>query len=965
MATAVMSHPKSAAGALALLQESDERLQTVALQQLAGVVDQHWSEISEHLNRISELSEEENAASHRDLAALVAAKCYFHLEEYNDALEYALLAGPHFNVHEKSEFVQTMIAKCIDKYMSLRQQGSSIEPRLASVVDRMFERCFNDGEYKQALGVAFQSRRLDVIEAAITRASDVAELLKFAFDTTVTSSVSRAFRNDVLSLLVRLFTAQTTVDHFSLARVYICLDDATAVANMLASLVSSDDSQAHLTAFQVGFDMVENQNQQFQLRVCEELPAAPVAASTAGEGAEGADKADQEPATAENTPYWDRVARLKSIVRGTVSVDLYVDFLCSHNHADIQLLHNIKAAIPVRDSMLHHALVMSHAVMQAGTTIDKFLLLNLPWLKRASNWARFSATAAQGVVHMGHVREAMKVLEGYLPKEGEATASPYLEGGALYALGLIHANQGNDEVLTYLTSALAATTDPVLQHGACLGLGLASMATADPSLWVKIKGVMFGEDADAGFGSGVASGLLLAGAGSTWGADMEEEDPVPDMLEYARETKHEKASRGVALGLALMCYGHEEEAADLITQMTGDKEAVIRYGGMYAIGMAYAGTSNNGAIRELLHVAVSDVSNDVRRAAVTNLGFVMLNRPERVPQLVSLLSESYNPHVRYGACVAVGIACAGSARTEAIELLEPLMEDKVDYVRQGAMYALAMVLQQETADRCPAVKKLRTKFDEIISNKRGSQLTKMGAILGYGILDAGGRNCVIALRSQSGFNKMSAIVGMALFQQHWFWFPCIHMLSLTLAPTALIGLNTNLKMPKNFTVTCNASKKAFAYPPMLKVEKAKAKKRVETAVLSTTAKANAKKRQKDKAKADAEGGEGSGEAGDAAADVDMKTGEEETKGDVEEVDENPFTISNPARVTTSQAAFVVFNNSEQRYVPVLNVTGRVGVVMLRDSTPEDEEDVVEIKPPPAQLELPEPDPPEPFEWVPN
>ena len=51
---------------------------------------------------------------------------------------------------------------------------------------------------------------------------------------------------------------------------------------------------------------------------------------------------------------------------------------------------------------------------------------------------------------------------------------------------------------------------------------------------------------------------------------------------------------------------------------------------------------------------------------------------------------------------------------------------------------------------------------------------------------------------------------------------------------------------------------------------------------------------------------------------------------------------------------------------VQDVAGFIGVVMLRDSTPDEEDtDLVEIKPPPAQAEEEEPDPPEPFEWVPN
>lgn len=86
----------------------------------------------------------------------------------------------------------------------------------------------------------------------------------------------------------------------------------------------------------------------------------------------------------------------------------------------------------------------------------------------------------------------------------------------------------------------------------------------------------------------------------------------------------------------------------------------MRYGGVYTLALAYAGTSNNNAIRRLLHIAVSDTSDDVRRAAVTALSFLLFKNPQQVPRVVQLLSESYNPHVRCGATLALGIACAGT-----------------------------------------------------------------------------------------------------------------------------------------------------------------------------------------------------------------------------------------------------------------------------------------------------------------
>ena len=101
-------------------------------------------------------------------------------------------------------------------------------------------------------------------------------------------------------------------------------------------------------------------------------------------------------------------------------------------------------------------------------------------------------------------------------------------------------------------------------------------------------------------------------------------------------------------------------------------------------------------MKKLLHYAVSDVADDVKRAALMNLGFLLFKRPEKIPDLVKQLAESYNPHIRYGAAFAVGIGCAGTGLIEALKLLAPLTNDPVDFVRQGALISLSMVFVQIT-----------------------------------------------------------------------------------------------------------------------------------------------------------------------------------------------------------------------------------------------------------------------------
>ena len=43
---------------------------------------------------------------------------------------------------------------------------------------------------------------------------------------------------------------------------------------------------------------------------------------------------------------------------------------------------------------------------------------------------------------------------------------------------------------------------------------------------------------------------------------------------------------------------------------------------------------------------------------------------------------------------------------------------------------------------------------------------------------------------------MQAVVGVAMFLQYWYWYPLTHFISLAFTPTAVIGLNKDLKMPQ-------------------------------------------------------------------------------------------------------------------------------------------------------------------------
>ena len=631
-------------------------------------------------------------------------------------------------------------------------------------------------------------------------------------------------------------------DYFSIAKCVTYLDQHSLASKLIRQLVQQGDPKSLATAYQISFDLYENGTQEFLGKVMEELPESEP---------EPKDESNKENAT-ESDALLSNVdssngqslkdgetkafASVRHILRGTKSIELNLEFLYRNNHTDKAVLNKIRDSLEARNSIVHSSVTFANAFMNAGTTNDTFFRENLDWLGKAVNWSKFSATAALGVIHRGNITQGQKLLEPYLPKDSVSTGSHYEQGGSLYALGMIYANHGSN-VLDYLLKQFQNASEEVIQHGGALGVGVAGMATGSEEIFDAFKSVLYTDSAINGEAVGLSMGLVMLGTGSI--------KALEDMIQYAHDTQHEKIVRGLAMGMALIMYARAEAADELINGLLEDPDPTLRYGGIMTIALAYCGTGSNKAVRRLLHVAVSDVSDDVRRVAVMSLGFVLFRKPGSVPRMVELLAESYNPHVRYGATMALGIACAGTGLPEAIDLLEPMMKDSTDFVRQGALIALAMIMVQQNEVTNPKVATIRKQLAKVVGDRHEDAMAKFGAALALGIIDAGGRNCTIGLQTPTGNLNMAAIVGMAVFTQYWYWFPLTHFLSLSFTPTAIIGVDQDLEIP-SFKFYSNTRPSMFDYPPEAEVKTEEAPEKIKTAVLSTTAQDKRRKMVKER-----------------------------------------------------------------------------------------------------------------------
>ena len=121
------------------------------------------------------------------------------------------------------------------------------DERLEAVVNRMFERCIEDKEYKQvfhmhqpsltlqALGVAIESRRSDTITQILQKSKDPS-LLGYVLEVAMTHVRHIKWRNEILEIIVEMQRQQNEPDYFAICTCVVHLNDAESAAHELLEL---------------------------------------------------------------------------------------------------------------------------------------------------------------------------------------------------------------------------------------------------------------------------------------------------------------------------------------------------------------------------------------------------------------------------------------------------------------------------------------------------------------------------------------------------------------------------------------------------------------------------------------------------------------------------------------------------------------------------------------------------------
>ena len=84
------------------------------------------------------------------------------------------------------------------------------------------------------------------------------------------------------------------------------------------------------------------------------------------------------------------------------------------------------------------------------------------------------------------------------------------------------------------------------------------MATKDEQVYSDLKNVLFNNADSAVIGEAAAYGMGLVMLGSA------NENAIEEMITHAQDSQHEKIIRALAISLALLMYGKEDNADGLV-----------------------------------------------------------------------------------------------------------------------------------------------------------------------------------------------------------------------------------------------------------------------------------------------------------------------------------------------------------------------------------------------------------------
>ncbi|KAL7348162.1 proteasome regulatory subunit 2 [Encephalitozoon intestinalis] len=661
--------------------------------------------------------------------SLCLSKIYFVLGDYQKAIEYALLSGDL--LVDDGSFYYTSIV-----YHMMDSADMSKDSRARDFVLRAISSETVDGSL---IGYLFSVKEYALLKEALVKYIDGGNDYKRLLDLLISLGEEKGCLKEIYGMITEIGPRGKPF-LFYVIDAYFYLEEIEKVKELIERLTKEDI----LLCYEVAFYTEDNYSPEIEV-------------------------SNQ---------------KVMSILSGEFKKKILGEFLLERNLTSFKFLESIARTRT-------HYLGLANSLMNLGTSNDTFYRSNADIFSQSNEWAKFCEVSSIGMIHLFN-SNPYEILKNYLPSEVSQK-----EGGALMALGLIKAGTFSEEDTEYLLYFLDTqdTLTPELAYGVCLGLGLINMGSTNSEILGKLKELSKVDRTLLVEASVYGIGMLGL---NSWNVEI-----LEDLRAIAGETEFERVKRAVGISFSLVLMFSEEmfydEGAETdgdfknyINEFLSEKDSIMRASGVLSLGSSFVGTGRLSVISTLLPY-INDGDDDVKRAAVIAIGLVCCDDRDLLVGTLEPLSENHNFFVRAAVAVVLGLFLSGTGDEVCTNILEALMYDSNNLVRQSACIGIGFITMQCNPTLIPNYKRIIERLNKLVVDKKESGAVELGAVFGRGLSEAGGRNIIFSIRNMSGITSADRIAGAILFLHYWYWYPLISMVSLCALPTAVFCFNEDLE----------------------------------------------------------------------------------------------------------------------------------------------------------------------------
>lgn len=276
------------------------------------------------------------------------------------------------------------------------------------------------------------------------------------------------------------------------------------------------------------------------------------------------------------------------------------------------------------DSARHNlASAFVNGFVNAGFGSDKMMLVNedtQSWVWKTKDDGMVSTAASVGLLQQWDVDNGLQVVDRY-----QQSQEDHVKAGALLAVGMLSSgvHEPSDPAMALLADPdVLNSPKKEIRVSGIMGLGLAYAGSQREEMRDILLDYITDTSLDMQLSSMAALSLGLVFVGSS-DSDISEAI-VSTFFDPDRETQlTDKWTRFMALGLALLYFGRQEEVDVIVETLTAIDHPMSKPSSVLCEVCAWAGTGNVIKIQELLqicneHIEEDDESSDSPPPTATN-----------------------------------------------------------------------------------------------------------------------------------------------------------------------------------------------------------------------------------------------------------------------------------------------------------------------------------------------------------